>query len=106
SVEVFDCGGKNMNDLLFEMVLDFGKADALPQAIEKRAKTGELQSMSLSLIRQFNELEAMPEGWEKSEEAIKEWKEKTTIVTFDDAGHPVIDWVKLSTGSAEKINKA
>ena len=30
-VAATNCGGKNMNDLLFEMVLDFGAGDALPR---------------------------------------------------------------------------
>jgi len=51
SVEVYDCGGKNMNDLLFEMVLDFGAGDALPKAIDKRLKAGTLESLSLALLK-------------------------------------------------------
>ncbi len=52
-VEVFDCGGKNMNDLLFEMVLDFGAGDALPQAIDKRLKSGMLQALSYAKLKQL-----------------------------------------------------
>lgn len=51
SVEVYDCGGKNMNDLLFEMVLDFGAGDALPTAIDKRLKAGTLEAPSLALLK-------------------------------------------------------
>jgi hypothetical protein len=50
-VEIFDCGGKNMNDLLFEMVLDFGAGDALPMAIDKRLAAGSLQSLSLAKLK-------------------------------------------------------
>jgi len=53
-VEVFDCGGKNMNDLLFEMVLDFGTGDALPKAIDKRLQSGALEPLS------FAKLKALP----------------------------------------------
>lgn len=52
-VEVFDCGGKNMNDLLFEMVLDFGAGDALPKAIDKRLAAGVLQPLSQALLKQL-----------------------------------------------------
>ena len=51
AVEVFDCGGKNMNELLFEMVLDFGAGDALPKAIDKRLKAGTLQALSYEIGR-------------------------------------------------------
>ena len=53
SVEVFDCGGKNMNDLLFEMVLDFGAGDALPKAIDKRLAAGALEPLSLAMLKQL-----------------------------------------------------
>ena len=88
SVEVFDCGGKNMNDLLFEMVLDFGKGDILPHAIDKKLQAGTMHSLSLALIEQFNTL-----GEEK-------------IVSKTADGKFVIDWTALSTGNTEKITKA
>ena len=50
-VEVLDCGGKNMRELLFEMVLDFGSADALPDAIDKRAASGRLKDISVGLLK-------------------------------------------------------
>lgn len=50
-IEIFDCGGKNMNDLLFEMVLDFGTGDALPKAIDKRLKAGTLEPLSLAILK-------------------------------------------------------
>ncbi len=53
SVEVFDCGGKNMNELLFEMVLDFGAGDALPKAIDKRLQAGSLQALSIAKLKQL-----------------------------------------------------
>ncbi|HRI77289.1 MAG: hypothetical protein H3C49_09765 [Alphaproteobacteria bacterium] len=105
SVEIFDCGGKNMNDLLFEMVLDFGAADALPKAIDKRLKAGSLEDMSLGLVAQLNNLEAMPESV-KGEKAVAEWKEQTRIVTYGDDGKASIDWAKLREGSEEKITRA
>lgn len=50
-IEVYDCGGKNMNELLFEMVLDFGTGDALAVAIDKRLQAGALQGPSLGLLK-------------------------------------------------------
>lgn len=50
-IEIYDCGGKNMNDLLFEMVLDFGTGDALPKAIDKRLKAGTLEPLSLAILK-------------------------------------------------------
>ena len=52
-VEVFDCGGKNMNELLFEMVLDFGAGDALPKAVDKRLQAGSLEALSLAKLKQL-----------------------------------------------------
>ncbi len=49
--EIYDCGGKNMNDLLFEMVLDFGAGEALPKAIDKRLKAGTLEPLSLAILK-------------------------------------------------------
>ncbi|MBU6474626.1 MAG: hypothetical protein KGL10_06935 [Alphaproteobacteria bacterium] len=52
-VEVFDCGGKNMNELLFEMVLDFGAGDAMPKAVDKRLQAGTLEALSLAKLKQL-----------------------------------------------------
>lgn len=52
-VEVFDCGGKNMGELLFEMVLDFGAGAALPEAIDKRLKAGTLQALSMGKLKKL-----------------------------------------------------
>jgi hypothetical protein len=90
-VEVLDCGGKNMRELLFEMVLDFGAGDALPAAIDKRAAAGTLQSMSVALLRQLNDL----------------GDDKTKYVNFGaDQNNLRIDWEALRSGSPEKINAA
>ncbi len=51
--EVLDCGGKNMRELLFEMVLDFGAGDPLPQAIDKRIQAGALSDVSVNLLKQL-----------------------------------------------------
>ncbi len=50
-VEVLDCGGKNMRELLFEMVLDFGAGDALPRSIDKRLQAGTLEPLSQALLK-------------------------------------------------------
>ena len=85
SVEIFDCGGKNMNDLLFEMVLDFGAADALPKAIDKRLKSGALEDMSLGLLK------GLPDK----------------AVTLDDAGAVKgIDWTYLKTAGNDDVEKS
>lgn len=78
SIEVFDCGGKNMNDLLFEMVLDFGGGDALPKAIDKRLMAGTLEPLSLGLLKD------LPHG-------------TVSVVDGEVVG---IDWPKLKTASA------
>lgn len=82
SIEIFDCGGKNMNDLLFEMVLDFGSSEALPKAIEKRLAAGTLEPLSLGLLKSLPGVTT--EGGE-----IKE-----------------IDWQAMKTGSADDVQKA
>lgn len=85
SVEVYDCGGKNMNDLLFEMVLDFGAGDALPRAIDKRLQAGSLEQMSLGLLK------ALPNG----------------AVSTDAAGEIVgIDWNFFKTASNDDVQSA
>lgn len=83
SVEVYDCGGKNMNDLLFEMVLDFGAGDALPVAIDKRLAAGSLAPLSLGLLKDLPN------------------------VNKDDAGNVVsIDWEAMKTAGNEQVEKA
>jgi hypothetical protein len=52
-IEVLDCGGKNMRELLFEMVLDFGAGDALPKSIDKRLQAGTLEPLSQALLKQL-----------------------------------------------------
>ena len=85
SVEIFDCGGKNMNDLLFEMVLDFGAADALPKAIDKRLKAGSLEDMSVGLLA------SLPEK----------------AISKDDNGVlKAIDWAYLKTAGNDDVQKA
>ena len=85
SVEIFDCGGKNMNDLLFEMVLDFGAGDALPKAIDKRLKAGALEEISVGLLK------ALP----------------SKAVTVDaDGDVKSIDWTYLKNAGAEEVQAA
>lgn len=83
SVEVYDCGGKNMNDLLFEMVLDFGAGDALPTAIDKKLAAGALEPLSLGLLKQLPN------------------------VSKDADGNLIgIDWAALKTGEKDKVEFA
>src|SRR5690606_12987135 len=85
SVEIFDCGGKNMNDLLFEMVLDFGAGDALPKAIDKRLKAGALEEISVGLLK------SLP----------------GKAVTIDaDGDVKSIDWTYLKNAGAEEVQAA
>jgi len=84
SVEIYDCGGKNMNDLLFEMVLDFGAADALPKAIDKRLKAGSLEDMSLGLLK------GLPEK----------------AVTLENGAIKGIDWQYLKTAGNDEVQKS
>ncbi len=84
-VEVLDCGGKNMRELLFEMVLDFGTADALPKAIDKRVAAGTLEPLSHALLK------ALPEN----------------VVTTNEDGKVVsIDWNGLKTAGNDKVEAA
>jgi len=106
SIEVFDCGGKNMNELLFEMVLDFGKGDGLATAIDKKLQAGTLHTLSMGLIEQLNTLETMPEEIAADPEQAKEWTEQHTAVTVDGNGRMSVDWEIVKTGSVEKITKA
>ncbi len=84
-VEIFDCGGKNMNDLLFEMVLDFGKGDALPQAIDKRLAAGAIEPLSYGLLKN-----GLPEKY----------------VEETEDGKLVIDWEGLKESGTENVEKA
>ncbi|TNE25763.1 MAG: hypothetical protein EP349_10390 [Alphaproteobacteria bacterium] len=84
-VEIFDCGGKNMNDLLFEMVLDFGAGDALPEAIDKRLAAGALQPLSYGLLKS-----GLP----------------SKFVEESDDGKLVIDWEGLKESGTENVEKA
>lgn len=85
SVEIYDCGGKNMNDLLFEMVLDFGAADALPKAIDKRLKSGALEDMSVGLLK------ALPEK---------------ALTLGEDGAVKGIDWAYLKTAGNDEVEKS
>lgn len=87
SVEIFDCGGKNMNDLLFEMVLDFGAGDALPKAIDKRLAAGALQQLSLGMLKELGE---SVEG----------------AVSMDGAHIVSVDWEKIRHAGTEKVEFA
>lgn len=83
SVEVYDCGGKNMNDLLFEMVLDFGAGDALPVAIDKRLAAGALAPLSLGLLK------SLP-----------------NVATDEDGNITSIDWEAMKSAGSEKVEQA
>lgn len=85
SVEIYDCGGKNMNDLLFEMVLDFGAADALPKAIDKRLKAGSLEEMSVGLLN------GLPEK---------------ALSKDADGSLKGIDWAYLKTAGNDEVQKS
>jgi hypothetical protein len=131
AVEVFDCGGKNMNELLFEMVLDFGAGDALPSAIDKRLKAGTLQALSLAKLKSLpgTTLEGKDvksidwnyfKGNAKPEEvdaAFKIMKEVSHIEGLDNAGGnalgmnsqygPLIRWFKENReGVLDEYNKS
>lgn len=82
-VDVLDCGGKNMRELLFEMVLDFGSNDALPSAIDKRLASGTIQDMSIGLLK------TIPGGH----------------VTESESGRISIDWAALKE-SGPHVEKA
>lgn len=85
SVEVLDCGGKNMRELLFEMVLDFGAGDALPKAIDKRLQAGTLEPISQGLLK------SLP----------------NTVVTLDENKQvQSIDWNALKTAGNNDVEAA
>lgn len=48
---VYDCGGKQMNSMLFEMVLDFGAGDGLAEQIEKTMSEGKLKNASILVLK-------------------------------------------------------
>jgi hypothetical protein len=134
SVEVFDCGGKNMNELLFEMVLDFGAGDALPKAIDKRLKAGTLQELSFGKLKQLPEkavtlgadgnIESIDWNYFKSgasadevDAAFKLMKEVSQIEGLDNAGGnalgmnsqfgPLIRWFQENReGVLDEYNKS
>ncbi len=91
---VYDCGGKNLNSFLFEMVLDFGAGEALPEQIEGRMRAGKLNPMSVGLLSRLTEF--------KVDVVDAETGQKTGEKTFATAlgdGKFEIDWVALSNGS-------
>lgn len=84
-VEVLDCGGKNMRELLFEMVLDFGAGDALPKSIDKRLQAGTLEPLSQALLK------SLP----------------SEVVTLDNNGQvSAIDWNGLKNAGSDKVEAA
>lgn len=83
-VEVLDCGGKNMRELLFEMVLDFGAGDALPKSIDKRLQAGTLEPMSMALLK------ALP----------------SEVVSIEDGTVKSIDWNGLKAINNDKVEAA
>lgn len=84
-IEVLDCGGKNMRELLFEMVLDFGAGDALPKAIDKRLQTGTLEPLSLALLK------SLP----------------SDVVSLNEEGQvQSIDWNGLKSAGTDKVEAA
>lgn len=87
SVEVLDCGGKNMRELLFEMVLDFGAGETLPSSIDKRLRAGTLEPMSLGLLKE------MGESIEDS-------------VTMDEGRIVSVDWERVQHAGTAKVEHA
>lgn len=84
-IEVLDCGGKNMRELLFEMVLDFGAGDALPKAIDKRLQAGALEPLSVALLK------GLP----------------SEVVSLNADGQVAsIDWNGLKTSGNDKVEQA
>ena len=83
-VDIYDCGGKNMNDVLFEMVLDFGTSDALPEAIDKRIQAHALQPLSYALLK--NEI-------------------PSKYITETEDKRLVIDWEGLKTAGTDDVIK-
>lgn len=107
-VEIYDCGGKNMNDLLFEMVLDFGAGDALPHAIDKRIKAGTLHPLSVGWLLQLDadvetDLSEARNRGVAGEERLAEIS-KRRVVSLDAAGNIIsIDWNAVKNGGSEKV---
>ncbi|MDF3025214.1 MAG: hypothetical protein K0R10_2575, partial [Alphaproteobacteria bacterium] len=84
-IEVLDCGGKNMRELLFEMVLDFGAGDALPKSIDKRLQAGALEPLSVALLK------GLP----------------SEVVSLNADGQVAsIDWNGLKTSGNDKVEQA
>lgn len=83
-IEVLDCGGKNMRELLFEMVLDFGAGDALPRAIDKRLQAGTLEPLSQGLLK------TLPEK----------------ALSVEDGQVKSIDWNALKTAGSSDVEAA
>jgi hypothetical protein len=84
-IEVLDCGGKNMRELLFEMVLDFGSGEALPKTIDKRLNAGTLEALSLGLLKEL----------------------PSAAVSKDDKGNiESIDWNHLKTAGTAEVEKS
>lgn len=112
SVEVYDCGGKNMNDLLFEMVLDFGTGDALPVAVDKRLAAGTLQSLSLSLLKGLDadidaQITEMKEAGEQEDsEKLSALAAKRIVSLATDGSIVSIDWAALKTAGNDKVQAA
>jgi len=94
SPRIYDCGGKNMNSMLFEMVLDFGAGAALPKQIEARMKDGKLDHLSLLEMRKLTALKVTvdDENGEPQEKLLE-------FVTEDGKNNFKIDWDALSHGS-------
>ena len=91
---VYDCGGKNMNAMLFEMILDFGAGDALPAQIEARMNAGTLDPLSIGFLDQLTDLKI--EVKDENGKVIK----NITFAEKTGHGQYEIDWEALSRGSA------
>ena len=120
-VEVFDCGGKNMNDLLFEMVLDFGAGDALPVAIAKRLSAGKLQAASIVELLKVDDgikarVKKIEADFNNPEEAKKYAEQglsqqeaiaqqlKNQMLEFDKDGNLIgIDWEKMKKADSADV---
>jgi hypothetical protein len=108
SVEVLDCGGKNMRELLFEMVLDFGAGDALPDAIDKRIAAGTLKPLSEALLRQIDsdidaEITELTASGKSTPEALAalDARRLVSVVNGDIVS---IDWNAMKTAGTDKVS--
>ncbi|MDD9901788.1 MAG: hypothetical protein OXT65_12500 [Alphaproteobacteria bacterium] len=95
--EVLDCGGKNMRELLFEMVLDFGTGDALPTAIDKRLQAGALQPISVGLLKELDK--PLSDSGEGS-------KDKRIVEVAENGDVLSIDWAQLKTVGHARVDHA